>query len=611
MPRTSLFLASVLSLCLAAPSVAQEKQQNKQQQNKQNQKQNKQKNQNQNKKNQNQSQQLVDVSLQDGQTISMPTGGELLDLTVAVPDTVRSGQRYRYRARVSNRSDNITLANVKLVQINGQQVDIEDAQLKNQKNKKNQQGQKNQNQHQKGQKNQGQKQNAQQGQQNQDQQSAEGNNHSWSLGQLKPGESQELAVTAIANQSGQLEHCFAVQYDEVLCTQVKVINPDVTITKSGPDQALVCEVFEYKYTVKNTGTGVAKNFIVRDKLPKGMMTESGKESLEFRVPDLRQGQSETYVAEVHSMKPGEFSSRAMVEQRGGETARSEEVTTQINAPELDVQISGPRAFKVGEGANFDVIVQNTSDVPARNVVLNVDPGKNADVTRAGQGDARDGGRTYRYNIGDLEAGGEQSVSISLDAKRQQGNQDQDDEEQDSQRQQTVQIQATAKALCEREQQEDTAVAEAQAEMQSRALRLTSLLLTVVDMDDVIPQGNNVTYRIRVRNQGSFPDKNVKVNLRLPSGLQFTEASGPSDANANGRRVNLGTVDEIAPGETLEWQVTTTAESTGEQVVAGTLDSEALSRTIEAEEITTIYDGSKQQSGGTDTANKNQGGTQRN
>lgn len=484
----------------------------------------------------------IDVSLDEGKTIAIPAGGELLELTVAVPKAVRSGQKYVYRARLKNVSENVTLTNVRLVQVNGKSVDVESTEPKDVSSSNN-----------------------------------DGENRVWNIGKLAPGKSSELAVTAVATKTGSVEHCFAVRYEETFCLAVNVTNPKVKIAKSGPETVGVCELFEYRYKLTNTGSGTARDFVITDELPEGILTESGKKSLEFRVEELEAGKSQTYVASVHTMKAGEYSGRATVKQRNGETNQSETVTTKVIAPELDVDVAGPRMIKAGEGGEFNVTVKNTSDTKALNTYLTIAANDEAKFTSAGNGDAREGGKSYRYRLGDLDAGAEETVTVTLDSESK------------------GEITVDAKAVSYCAQDKEMAVAEASSKLSSRVVKITSLRLSIVDTSDVIAVGNPVTYRIRVKNQGEYADENVQVKLELPEGLTYKSSDGPTKVKSEGQNLALGAVKELEAGDTAEWMITVDTEDSGEHIVKAQLDSEGLDNSVSAEEVTTTYDASRKKS----------------
>ena len=62
-------------------------------------------------------------------------------------------------------------------------------------------------------------------------------------------------------------------------------------------------------------------------------------------------------------------------------------------------------------------------------------------------------------------------------------------------------------------------------------------------------GTPANYKIRVRNPGDAPAKNVKLTVKLPTGVKFISGSegAISETSADGGKVRW-TVDQLPPGE---------------------------------------------------------------
>lgn len=115
----------------------------------------------------------------------------------------------------------------------------------------------------------------------------------------------------------------------------------------------------------------------------------------------------------------------------------------------------------------------------------------------------------------------------------------------------------------------------------------ALLLTLVDLEDPVPEGGLVRYRLVVTNQGDAADGGVVATVRLPAELRYVEAAGPGGARDDGRVVTLGPVATLAPGEELEWTVTAAAERAGQLSTRAELDSDFLDVAVDSAEPTTV------------------------
>src|SRR5205823_2582983 len=78
--------------------------------------------------------------------------------------------------------------------------------------------------------------------------------------------------------------------------------------------------------------------------------------------------------------------------------------------------------------------------------------------------------------------------------------------------------------------------EAKAEGTFLVEGIPALLLEVVDLEDPIEVGNELTYEVRVVNQGSCPCTNIQITASVPDGLQVRDGTGPTGYRTQGSQV---------------------------------------------------------------------------
>ncbi|MFT4690520.1 MAG: putative repeat protein (TIGR01451 family) [Limisphaerales bacterium] len=123
----------------------------------------------------------------------------------------------------------------------------------------------------------------------------------------------------------------------------------------------------------------------------------------------------------------------------------------------------------------------------------------------------------------------------------------------------------------------------------------SLLVEVIDLDDPIQIGQDITYVITAKNQGDQSHSNVRVAIELPANQQYVRSTGASHVGADGGRSLKSDPFPNLPGkQTAEWRVTTRALPTAN--VNGLVDSrfvvnfssDQITDPIREEEATQIY-----------------------
>lgn len=451
--------------------------------------------------------------------ITYPTGEvdtSALALEVVAPKQVRAGQEYEYIVAVRN------LTNVPLADVEVQRIEIE--------------------------------------QQQQQQAGAAPTTRpasaeqqappAWDVGMLAAGETKTRRFTAFAGDVGTQQYCLTANYEPTICTVVQVVNPQLRITKTVPEEALICDEIVYTYTVSNVGTGVARDVRIVDTLAEGLVTAEGnRQEVTIPVGELAAGQSRDFRVPLQAQRTGTFTTRARAVSASDKVV-SPEVSTVIREPVLSVNIEAPEWEYLGQPVTYQVIVENTGDAPARDTQLRLEA-----PAAGGQIEPRD--------LGVIAPGESKQVSVTMPA---------------TQRDDLV-LTARALAVC--------AEAEtAQATVQIRTL--AALLVETVDNNDPVKVGETTTYQILIRNQGSGAAENVTVTAELPPGLQFVSAEGTTDVKADGQKLQFAPIKTLAPGATAVWQVEARAQQGGMVQFELRVNSESLNQEVIETEPTRLY-----------------------
>jgi uncharacterized repeat protein (TIGR01451 family) len=287
------------------------------------------------------------------------------------------------------------------------------------------------------------------------------------------------------------------------------------------------------------------------------------------VGSLPEGQRREFSVRLKAARTGEFASRAAARGAGTE-AQSQEVATAIRAPKLEVTLTGPETEYVGKAAAYDLVVRNTGDAVARDtlVIASADNGAERVFFAGLRPDAADGKAGERdagpqQNLGPIEPGGAKTVRVAFRPTR--GG--------------PMNVSVTAKAACA-----DAVSARAATRVQT----IAALLLEVRDRDDLVRVGEDAVYTIRVRNQGSGPDRNVQIVATLPPQMTLVKAGGATDARVDGPRITFAPLAALAPGQDATWTVDAKAASAADVRFRVELTSESLTEPALETEPTKLY-----------------------
>jgi uncharacterized repeat protein (TIGR01451 family) len=399
------------------------------------------------------------------------------------------------------------------------------------------------------------------------------------LGSLSADQQQEIQITGTPQQAGQLESCTTFDFERGVCTQFAVVNPNLTLTKSGPETANVCEPIVYTYTLKNSGETEATEVVLYDMLPEGLSVVEGDREVRVEVGALAPGQEVQKQVEVVAEKPGTIASYAYAESNFDEV-RSKKVQTQVVGPELNVAVQPERGWDyIGKTARFNVTVTNTGQAPSHNTVVGTEfegvgeiVGVNGQI---GNQEAAEEEVLAQLTddgivLGTIPAGESRNFSVEVMAE-------------DAGR---MVLMAEAATVCPGTEAV-LASAEAASAIQIRAL--SALQISVIDKQDPVKVGEQTVYELTIINEGSASDSNVKATGQLPEGVIFVGAQGPTEVTADGQNLTFAPIPELPPGESATWYVTVeAAEAAGSTKLTINATSDAVEQAITAEEPTRLY-----------------------
>ncbi len=402
--------------------------------------------------------------------------------------------------------------------------------------------------------------------------SIDGRNLIFRVPEMREGAGGNIEITGTPQQVGDLSACTSYEFDRGACATFTVVNPELAITKSGPEQASVCTPIEYTYVLSNEGDTAVEDVMLYDALPEGMMfVDDGDGEMEMEIGTLEPGQSVEKKVMVKAERAGEAGSYAYA--RGSlDEVKSKSVQTTFVAPDLNIRVEPTRPFEyVGKDAQFKVTVSNRGDVPAQRTVLATasDTGEITSVYGASESDdARDLGDGEAY-IGTLQPG--ESRTLFVDVSSPEAGQ--------------VQFAGVAAARCENGN--ELARAEGKAMLEVRTI--SALQLEVVDKNDPVRVGDETVYEVTVINEGSAEDNNVSITCTLPEGMSFVSGEGDSDVSNNGNTVTFAPIDTLEAGNAVTWYVTVKAEeAAGGQKFGVELNSENSDGPTTEEEPTRLY-----------------------
>ena len=485
-----------------------------------------------------------------------PTGRDVLEITRTPPAQARAGQEVNYTVTVKNVSD-APVQNVTVKETFTGGFEVTSARQKGQTEGDEQ------------------ARNRQAG----PQRKAAGKNNaqfSKNLGTLQPGKSQTIQVTGVAPEEGNVRSCLSADFQPTLCTAFNVVKPNLKLTRrviveadnelaGMKNAAYQCDTVAVRYTVKNTGSGESRDVTLTDELPNGLVTQDGANTVEKNLGTVAAGATATHEVQLKLAEGrrsgGRFTLSPAKAKSESDTARAgrDNAPLRILKPELKIMIEGPQKQYIDRPVDYTVTVKNPSEDPALDTRVTVRTPQNADRFNIESQNAS--GNTV--NVGRLNGGESVQFKISMAATE------------------PTNLSAIVKAQA-------YCVDAVEKTVETQVEGIAAILLEVVDRVDPVPVGENTTYEIYVKNQGSAADDNVELTATLPDAVEFVEASGDSQVTADGNTVRFQKIPTVAPGDVLSWEVTVKAKSVEKVRFRIELTSEANKRPVFELEPTNLY-----------------------
>ena len=367
----------------------------------------------------------------------------------------------------------------------------------------------------------------------------------WTVDNVAPQTTHTMGITAVPRTADpfdmQVRWSFAPQIGS---THVRVTKPQLAMKISGPTELLFGEKAIYDVTILNPGKGAAEQVTVA--LPEAL---GGEREL---IGDIPAGGEKRFNVELSARTAGSLSltTTAFAEGNIKTTANHDIIVRRAN---LAMTIDGPPMKYAGSVGQYHVTVQNTGDATAADVVgIIALPSGVKYISGVNNAQSSDSG--LKWNIGTMTAGDTRDFKINcqLDAAG------------------DLMIQAGVRGAG------DLA---ATSQSQTTVETIADLVLSVADPKGPLPTGDQIDYKISVKNRGTRTANGVNLVMQFSEGIEPVKADGFRNKIATGQ-VIFDPIVRIEPGQEVILSVTASAIKSGTHIFRAQLTcTESDSREI--------------------------------
>lgn len=385
----------------------------------------------------------------------------------------------------------------------------------------------------------------------------------WSLGTMQPGEEAAITLQVMPQQEGEIGSTAHVTFAAAATSRSICTRPQLTIEHTAPPKILIGESLTVGITVSNPGTGPATGVIIEEDIPEGLAHVAGAQ-LEYEVGTLRPGESKRLELSIKADKAGVIQNTIHAHGEGG-LAAQHTVQIEVVAPQLQVEVDGPKRRFLERQATYTLSIANPGTAAARDVELAafLPRGmKFVDTDSQGQYDSAQ--HAVFWSLEELppsKAGAVKLTTMPIEPGEQR-----------------LRIEGRAGLGLTAEGEQIVQVEQS-----------SELMHTISDAEEVIEVGSETVYEVRVQNKGTKAATNIRVVAVLPPEMQAIGGEGPTRATGDAQKVVFDPLARLNPQEEVVFKVQVQGLKAGDHIVRVQLASDEWPNAVTREESTRVYE----------------------
>ncbi|MBM4029153.1 MAG: DUF11 domain-containing protein [Planctomycetes bacterium] len=384
----------------------------------------------------------------------------------------------------------------------------------------------------------------------------------WQLGVLAPKATQEMRVWGLATSAERLRPCATVSFRAPICTDVAVVEPKLTLSKTMAKEVLLGEPVSAQIVVTNSGSGAVHGVKIVDTLPAGLQMLDGSSELVLEAGTLEPGKSKQFAGTFQASKTGELVTQAVATSSSGLRAEAT-ASVVVRQPVLALTQIGPARQYVGRPATYEITVTNKGDAPAAGTMVEALLPEGVQAIQTSPAGTVSGAKVV-WPLGTLAVDASKKVSLTCTPA------------------QAGTLTATARATA-------GGADPATATTRTTVYGIAAVLLEVMDTDDPVEVGGETTYVIVATNQGSQASTNVQITCRIEEPQQFVSAAGATVGTLEGQTILFAPLPTLAAQAKATWRVVVKAVKPGDVRFWTAMNTTELERCVEETEATQQYE----------------------
>ena len=388
----------------------------------------------------------------------------------------------------------------------------------------------------------------------------------WTVGDLAPNGEKRMKVNVKPVGNDDFKTSPKVSFTAATNNVIKITRPKLAASITGPEAVLFGEQAPFTIQVKNEGSGNASKVKIHILLPVGLQhaAQQTGTAVEAELPSLAAGETRSVQLFTKAVKPGMQICELTV---AGDNCPPSvtKCNTMVQQPMLELRLVSPGKAMVRGEPTFTLEVTNpgNSTTPGVQAAASFPEGLEF-VSASDAGNYEPGTRTVTWNLGPQAAGGKKTVTLKVRA-------------------------AVAGKLAVRTLAQSAGTKlKAESEAVVQVDGVPAVTFEVANLDNPAEVNKEVTYEIRVFNQGTCPLTNIRLAAAFSEGLQVTSVTGPVKHASAGQTVTFEAVPRLAVKADVVLRLKAKGTTAGDLRCKVQLSCDQLKQPVVKEESTVFY-----------------------
>jgi uncharacterized repeat protein (TIGR01451 family) len=388
-----------------------------------------------------------------------------------------------------------------------------------------------------------------------------GNRLSWNIGLLEPLAERRIRVEVQPPGEGELQTRATVTVSGAASLRTLIVQPRVAVAVRGPEEVSVGDTVPFQIHVTNAGGVPISGLTLRSRFSDGLQHAQGS-MIEADIGALSPGATRTVSLSTTAARGGIQSCDITAMAGGAESSAHADV--RVLESSLQLHRNGPTRCFVKSEIGFELEVTNAGSSMAREVtVTDTLPAGFEYLMASDEGRYDPSSRTIIWRCQSLAAGGKRTLTYRVRAMGVGEHADR----------------ATARA---------DRGPDARTESAFLVEGVAAMSLEVVDLEDPIEVGGELTYEVRIVNQGSCVCTNIQITATAPEGLQPREGSGPSSYRLQGSQLVFDPLPRLATKADAVYRIKVRGVQPGDYRFRVQMTCDQLKAPVVKEESSRVY-----------------------